>query len=109
VEDPPRRTVTIRRRAEHEALQAGRQRERTAEFAAKYTRRAGVEGTIAQGTRSHGLRRSRYIGLAKTHLQHLMTAAAMNVVRMLRWLAGEAKAVTRPSAFAQLYLAPSAA
>jgi len=68
-----------------------------------------VEGTIAQGTRSHGLRRSRYVGLAKTHLQHLLTAAAMNVVRMLRWLAGEVKAATRSSAFARLYLVPSAA
>ncbi len=106
---PPRRTVTVRHRAEHEALQAGRARERTAEFAAEYARRAGVEGTIAQGTRSHGLRRSRYVGLAKTHLQHLMTAAAMNVVRLLRWLAGEVKAVTRPSAFARLYLVPNAA
>ena len=101
--------VTVRHRAEHEALQAGRRRERTAEFAADYARRAGVEGTTAQGTRSHGLRRSRYVGLAKTHLQHLMTAAAMNVVRLLRWLARETKAVTRPSAFARLYLAPSTA
>jgi len=106
---PPRRTVTVRHRAEHEALQSGRARERTAEFAAEYARRAGVEGTIAQGTRSHGLRRSRYVGLAKTHLQHLMTATAMNVVRLLRWLGGEVKAVTRPSAFARLYLLSNAA
>ena len=103
---PARRTVTVRHRAEHEALQAGRQRERPAEFAAEYARRAGVEGTIAQGTRSHGLRRSRYVGLAKTHLQHLMTATAMNVVRLLRWLAGQTKAMTRPSAFARLCLVP---
>ena len=38
-----------------------------------------------------------------------MTATAMNVVRMLRWLAGEVKAATRPSAFARLYLAPGTA
>ena len=42
-------------------------------------------------------------GLPKTHLQHLMTAAAMNVVRMLRWFAGEPKATTPVSAFARLY------
>lgn len=103
---PPRRTVTIRHQAEHEALQAGRRRERTAEFKAEYARRAGVEGMIAQGTHSHDLRRSRHIGLAKTHLQRLMAATAMNVARLLRWLAGETRAVTRPSAFARPYLVP---
>jgi transposase len=100
---PPRRTITVRRQAQHEALLAGRQREQTEEFAVEYARRAGVEGTIAQGVRSHTMRQSRYLGLPKTHLQHLMTAAAMNVVRMLRWLAGEPKATTQVSAFARLY------
>jgi len=32
-----------------------------------------------------------------------MTAAALNLVRLLRWLAGEPKAQTRHSAFAQLH------
>jgi transposase len=31
--------------------------------------RAGIEGTLSEGIRAHGLRRARYIGLAKTHLQ----------------------------------------
>lgn len=34
-----------------------------------------------------------------------MTAAAMNVVRMLNWLTGEQKAQTRPSRFARLHFA----
>jgi hypothetical protein len=93
----------------HEALIAGRQRELTAHFRAEYAKRAGVEGTIAQGVRSCELRRSRYVGLARTHLQHLMTAAAMNVVRILRWTAGEPKAATRLSAFARLYRPATAA
>ncbi len=83
---------------------AARQREHTHQFKSEYAKRAGVEGTIAQGVRSFDLRRSRYLGLAKTHLQHLMTAAAMNIVRTLNWLAGEQKAQTRPSRFARLYL-----
>jgi transposase len=99
----PRRTITLRPQAQHEALQANRQRERTERFAEEYARRAGVEGTIAQGVRSCRMRHSRYRGMSKTHLQHLMTATAMNVVRMLRWLAGEAKAATPVSAFARLY------
>ena len=89
--------------AQHEALRLSRAREQTASFTAEYARRAGVEGTIAQGVRSSRLRRTPYFGRAKTHLAHLMTAAAMNLVRLLRWLAGEPKAQTRHSAFAQLH------
>jgi hypothetical protein len=100
---PPRRTITVRPRAQYEALLAGRQREQTEAYKAEYARRAGVEGTIAQGVRSHALHGSRYLGLAKTHLQPLMTAAAINVVRMLRWLGGEHKARTQVSALARLY------
>ncbi len=101
---PPRRTITIRPQAQHEALLAGRARECTQEFTSEYAKRAGVEGTIAQGVRSCELRRARYIGLARTHLQHLMTAAAINLVRLVRWLDEIPKATTRPSPFAQLYL-----
>ena len=99
-----RRTVTVRPQAQHEVLQASRGREATEAFKQEYARRAGVEGTIAQGVRSCGLRRTRYRGEAKTHLQHLMTATAMNVVRLVRWLDGESKAATPVSAFARLYL-----
>jgi transposase len=48
---------------------------------------------MAQATRSCGVRHARYVGMARTHLQHLMTAAAINVHRILQWLAGEPKAV----------------
>lgn len=76
---------------------------RTQQFVATYKIRAGVEGTIAQATRSCGVRYARYMGEQRTHLQHLMTVAAINIVRMLRWLAGEPKATTRPNALALLY------
>lgn len=55
--------------------------------------------------RAFGMRRSRSIGLAKTHLQHLGIAAAINVVRVVAWLDGEELAPTRVSAFQKLYLA----
>ena len=93
-----RRAITIRPEAQHEALRVGRAREQTTDFAADYARRAGVEGTIAQGVRSSRLRRTPYYGHAKTHLAHLMTAAAMNLARLLRWQADEPKARTRHSA-----------
>ncbi len=100
---PPRRTITLRPQAQHEALLEGRKREQTEQFKNEYAKRAGVEGTIAQSVRTCDVRRSRYIGQAKVHLQHVMTAAIINVMRMLRWLAGEPKAKTSQSAFAKLY------
>ncbi|MCP5099864.1 MAG: transposase [Chloroflexi bacterium] len=48
-------------------------------FKEKYKKRAGVEGTMSEGTRTFGLRRARYIGLAKTRLQNVTTATAMNL------------------------------
>jgi hypothetical protein len=49
--------------------------------------------------RADGLRRSRYVGEAKTALQHLLTAAAINFVRMANWLLEKPRAKTRVSAF----------
>ena len=96
------RVLTFKPKALYEALQAARQRQKTPEFRERYKIRAGVEGTISQGTRSFGLRRSRYIGLAKTHLQHVVTAAAMNLTRAVFWTMGVPKAQTRLSHFAAL-------
>ena len=72
----------------HEALQAARQRQETPEFKAQYALRAGVESTLSQGVRRFDLRQSRYIGLARTHLQQVLTATAMNIVRVIDWLRG---------------------
>jgi transposase len=99
--DAPRQ-LTVRPQAHHEALQAARQRQETAEFTAEYARRAGVEGTHAQAIRRCGLRRSRYFGLAKTHLQHVITATAINLVRLAAWLEGTPRAHARRSPFAAL-------
>src|SRR5262245_51579877 len=81
----------------HEALQQNRCREKTKEFKEEYSKRAGIEGAISQGVRAFGLRRSRYIGIAKTHLQHLATADAINLERVSDWLAGVDREKTRRS------------
>lgn len=96
------RTLRLRPQAQHVALQTARQRQDTPEFKERYKTRAGIEGTISQGTRSFDLRRSRYIGLPKTHLQHVVTAAAINLTRAVSWVMGTPKAQTRPSRFAAL-------
>jgi transposase len=104
-----RRLLTPRRREEHAALEAARMRETEEAFAAQYRRRAGVEGTLSVGVRAMHLRRSRYIGLAKTHLRHVLTAAAINLARLGAWLAGEPLARTRQSAFVRLMTQPACA
>lgn len=103
-----RRTLNIRPRELHEALQKNRSREKTKEYKDEYSDRAGIEGTISQGVRVFGLRKSRYIGIAKTRLQHLATAAAMNLERVSDWFAGIEREKTRRSAFARL-MKPAAA
>jgi transposase len=97
-----RRTITIHPQPEQEALWAARQRQGEPEFAEQYGKRAGIEGTISQAVRAFGLRRARYIGQAKVHLQHILMATSMNLVRISQWLAGELPAQTRQSRFAAL-------
>jgi transposase len=96
------RILGLQAREHHEALQAARQRQTTEAFRLQYAARAGIEGTHEQAIRRCGLRRSRYIGQAKIHLQHVITATAINVVRVASWLEGIPRAKTRRSAFAAL-------
>jgi transposase len=100
------REITVRPEAQYLALRAARAREATPEFAAEYAARAGIEGTLSLGIRACDLRRTRYVGLAKTHLGHLCIAAALNVARLAAWFADIPRARTRRSAFAKL--APAA-
>jgi transposase len=99
------RTLKLQTQARQTALQQARQRQQTAEFKEKYKRRAGVEGTLSQAIRKFGLRRARYKGLPKTHLQHVVTAVAIDLARLVDWFAGKPRAATRYSAFAALALA----
>ena len=76
------RQLRLQPREEYEALGAARGRLATKEGRRAYARRAGIEGTISRGVRAFGLRRSRYRGLARTHLQHVATAAATDLERL---------------------------
>jgi transposase len=98
----PRRSLAIRPQAQYAALRQRRDQEGGQDYAHEYARRAGIEGPLSQGVRRCGLRRSRYIGLTKTPLSHVVTAAALNFVRGGEWLAGTPRAKTRCSPFAVL-------
>jgi hypothetical protein len=79
-----------------------RQVQITEAFRQQSADRAGVESTHEQAIRRSGLRQCRFLGEAKTHLQHLVTAAAINLIRVGEWLAGTPTAPTRCSRFAAL-------
>lgn len=98
----PQRTLTLHPQEHERALRAAREREQTQEFARAYAQRAGIESTHAQGLRRCGLRRSRYIGQSKTHLQHVLIAVSLNLVRLGSWLEGKPLAPTRQSTFVRL-------
>lgn len=53
-----------------------------------------------------GLRRARYDGLNKTHLQHVLTAVAINLVRIDAVITQTPRGRTRRSNFARLALLP---
>ena len=95
------RTLVLYNQVEHEALRQARERITSEEGKAEYRKRAGVEGTLSQGVRISGLRQSRYRGLAKTHLQHVASAAALNIGRVVAHLEGHKPAKTQISRFAR--------
>jgi transposase len=96
------RALTFPQQAEYQALQAARERQTSDDFKERYRTRSGVEGLISQAAFTLGMRRTRYRGIDKTHLQNLATASAINVLRTINWLIGKPKAKTRISHFAAL-------
>jgi transposase len=88
--------------AQYEALRAMRERLASEAGRQLYARRAGIEGTLSQGVRTCGLRRTRYRGRAKTHLQQIGIATALNIDRLFAWQQHRPHAKTRTSRFARL-------
>ena len=76
------RELTLRRKEEHLAIVKRRKQQQAKTWSTKYNQRSGVEGTTSQGVRGFGLRQCRYIGSSKVHLQHILTATAMNAIRL---------------------------
>lgn len=79
----PYRAVLLARRAEAE----------TRAFREQLQLRAGIEGTLSELVRAHGLRQARYRGLVKLRLQGYFTALAVDLKRLARWWP-QAQAVT---------------
>ena len=80
------RILTLSPQPIHEARERRRAEQSTSAFQQRYGLRAGIEGTISEGLRCHGLRRARYRGQPKTQLQAQAIAAAINLVRIRQML-----------------------
>jgi transposase len=96
------RELSFSPREKYLALQEVRKIQNTEAFKERYNQRAGIEGTISQAVYALGMRRCRYRGLAKTHLQHVLTACAINLKRVVDWFSEKPRSQTRKSRFAAL-------
>jgi transposase len=96
------RTMQLRPQEQHEALQQARTEQTTPEFKHRYRSRLGIEGTISQAVRAFELRETRYLGLAKTHLQAVALATAINLCRFWDYLNDTGLGQTRTSPLAAL-------
>lgn len=99
------RSLTIRPEKEFAAIHQRRAYQKTDDFKESYALRAGVEGVVSQTAVALDMRRSRYRGLDKTHLQHVATATAVNLKRAANWLLGYATAETYVTRFSALGMA----
>jgi Transposase DDE domain len=98
-------SLTLLPRAQHELLARQRAEQQTPQWKARYDIRAGVEGTISQAVRRTRLRRTPYRGQPKTHLASVLSATAINLIRVDAWLNGTPLGTTRVSHLARLGLA----
>ncbi|MDX3339701.1 transposase [Streptomyces sp. ME02-6979.5a] len=74
--------------------------QQTPEWKTRYAVRSGVEGTVNEFTHGHGMRHCRYRGQGKAHIQHVLTAIAVNIERLSGLPpAEEAPTSRRPTAF----------
>jgi transposase len=73
----------------HETLQARRAEMAHPAFQREMRQRNGIESTISELVRAHGIRRSRYRGLQKTRLQAHFVATATNLKRLAKILGNQ--------------------
>jgi Transposase DDE domain len=74
----------------------------TGDWRRQYSLRCGVESLISQASRLSDLHHAHYRGLPKTHLQHTLTAMAINLIRLDAWLTGAATTGSWTSRLARL-------
>lgn len=73
----------------HDLVQERREEMRQADFTKKMYPRNGIEGTLSELVRGHGLRQTKYRGFNRIRLSHYLMGAACNVKRYLNLMAFE--------------------
>jgi hypothetical protein len=99
------RQLTLRPQPIQQALDLARAEQTSKQWQNKYKIRAGVEGTVRQAVAVTGIRRARYRGIRKVHLEHVFSAVALNLIRLDAWWNGHPLDRTRTSHLARLELA----
>jgi transposase len=99
-----RRQLSLHPREMTEALRTARAQQQTKDWNTDYALQAGVEGTIRQAAAVTDLHQARYRGLAKTHLEHIYSAVALNLIRLDAWWNGRPLDRTRTTHLARLEL-----
>ncbi|MEU4932445.1 transposase [Streptomyces yokosukanensis] len=81
-----------------------RTEQQTPEWKVRYAVRSGVEGTIDEFAHGHGMRRCRSRGQPNAHLQHVLTAVAVNIERLSGRPVTEETSSPRPPTAFQTFL-----
>jgi hypothetical protein len=81
-----------------------RAEQHTPEWRARYAVRSGVEGTVNEFAHGHGMRRCRYRGEPEAHLQHVLTAIAVNIERLSALPPTDTPSPPRPPTAFQTFL-----
>lgn len=98
------RTINFLPRRIHELQERNRDDQQDSAWRRLYASRSGAEGTIAEFTGGHQARHCRYRGQAKAHVQHVLTAIAVNIERLSQQEPADSDYRPRPPTAFQQYL-----
>ncbi|MGW6793653.1 IS1182 family transposase [Streptomyces chartreusis] len=76
------RVLTFLPRELHDIQSESRTEQQTQEWLSHYSLRAAIESTISEFVNGHGMRQCRYRSQNKAHVQHVLTAIAVNLERI---------------------------
>jgi transposase len=96
------RLLTLESKEQYTLMARARERQQTGAFKVLYALRSGAESLMSQAIRGCEMRRTRYIGQARTHLQHVLTVVALNLLRLAVWFHDPRPTPVRLSAFSRL-------
>ncbi|MHA6757101.1 IS1182 family transposase [Streptacidiphilus sp. PAMC 29251] len=98
------RTVNFLPRHLHELQTQNRADQQDPQWQRLYASRSGIEGTMNELANGHRMRRCRYHGVAKAHVQHVLTAIAINIERLSSQEPEDSAYRPRPPTTFQQYL-----